>query len=75
LRPIIGNITVVPHVIIGVRSIVAVGTMIDGESGHFRQFIACCVEREELLSVIFLAEEVRGLVKQKRGCTSVTPTL
>jgi len=75
LRPIIGNITVVPHVIIGVRSIVAVGTTIDGESGHFRLFIACCVETEELLSVIFLAtEEVRGLVKQRRW-TSVTPTL
>ena len=52
MRPIIGNSTVVPHIIKGVRGIKAVVTIIDGVLRHIPFAIVCAVEEEGLPSIV-----------------------
>ena len=52
MRSIIGNSTVVPHVIIRVRNIEAIVAILDGILRHLRLFAACAVVEEELLSKV-----------------------
>ena len=66
MRSIIGDSTVVPHIIgrssitlavgavieIGCRVILGFGGVIEGSSRHFRFLIVCFVEEEDLLSMV-----------------------
>ena len=77
MGPTIGNSIVIPH-IRGVSVIGEFGVIIDGVLSHLSLFVACTIEKDQLLGRlvdnILATGRKAGLVKEKRNSAGVKAT-